>query len=369
MSERPDEPLTLMAVHAHPDDECFGTGGVLIKYASEGVRTVLVTATKGEEGEIHDPDLTEEEARPRLAEIREEELRRATALLKVGVQEFLGYRDSGMVGTPANDHPESFNKADLDEATGRLVRLIRRYRPQVLVTYNEDGGYGHPDHLQCHRVTARAFDAAGDAAQYPEAGPAWQPLKLYATAWSRERWLALRAAMRERGIEWPFGRDQDEEQGGEGAQGAPEHRDESEVQQAVAIAANTEDAAHEPPFDERDAATAVGEATGAPAEQSDEEEAWGQPEETITTFVDVSDYWWAPREALRQHRTQFAPDTPFLNLPDDLAMMTRTTEFFVLLRSLVETTRPEDDLFAGIRAGAPATTAREEPAVPTPADA
>src|SRR5919202_1028268 len=346
MSHQSEHPLTLMAVHAHPDDECFGTGGVLIKYASEGVRTVLVTTTKGEEGEIHDPDLTEEEARPRLAEIREEELRRATTLLKVGAQEFLGYRDSGMAGTPANEHPESFNKADFDEATGRLVRLIRKYRPQVLVTYNEDGGYGHPD-----------------------AGPAWKPLKLYATAWSRERWLALRAAMRERGIEWPFGRDQDEEQGGEGAQGTPEPQDESEVQQAVAIAANTEDAAHQPPFEGRAGAAGDGEAGEQSAEQSDEEEAWGQPEETITTFVDVGDYWWAPREALRQHRTQFAPDTPFLNLPDDLAMMTRTTEFFVLLRSLVETARPEDDLFAGIRAGVPATIAREEPAVPAPADA
>ncbi len=336
MSERPGEPLTLMAVHAHPDDECFGTGGVLIKYASEGVHTVLVTATRGEEGEIHDPDLTEEEARPRLAEIREEELRRAAALLKIGVVEYLGYRDSGMMGTPANEHPESFNKADLDEATGRLVRLIRRYRPQVLVTYNEDGGYGHPDHLQCHRVTVRAFEAAGDPAQYPDAGPAWRPLKLYATAWSRERWRALRAAMRERGIEWP----RDEEQGEQ------EHQDESEVQQAVAIAANTEDAAHEPPSEERAAATGTEE---RPADRADEEEEWGQPEETITTFVDVAEHWQAPREALRQHRTQFAPESPFLNLPDDLAMITRTTEYFVLLRSLVETTRPEDDLFAGIR--------------------
>src|SRR5919202_6707939 len=278
MSHQSEHPLTLMAVHAHPDDECFGTGGVLIKYAEEGVRTALVTATRGEEGEIHDPDLTEEEARPRLAEIREEELRRATALLRVGVQEFLGYRDSGMMGTPANEHPESFNKADLDEATGRLVRLIRTYRPQVLVTYNEDGGYGHPDHLQCHRITARAFDAAGDPARYPDAGPAWQPLKLYATAWSRERWLALRAAMRERGIEWPFGRDEDEEQGGEGAQGTPEPQDESEVQQAVAIAANTEDAAHQPPFEGRAGAAGDGEAGEQSAEQSDEEEAWGQPE-------------------------------------------------------------------------------------------
>ncbi|MGN6564653.1 MAG: PIG-L family deacetylase [Thermomicrobiales bacterium] len=292
-------PLTLMAVHAHPDDECLGGGGVLAKYSAEGARTVLVTATGGEEGEIHDPDLTEEEARPRLKEIRAAELRRAVAVLGISDLEFLGYRDSGMVDTPANAHPANFHNADLDEATGRLVRLIRKYRPQVLITYNEDGGYGHPDHLQTHRVTAAAFDAAADPARYPEAGPAWAPAKLYAIAWSRERWRTVWAEMKARGLNPNPQEDQNEEQ-----------------EQA----------------------------------QDDDEEEWGQAEETITAFIDTAAYWRTTREALRQHRTQ--PVQFFLNMPDDLAALARETEYFVLLRSRVETTRPEDDLFAGVRAGA-----------------
>lgn len=306
--------LTLMAVHAHPDDECFGTGGVLAKYAAEGIRTVLVTATGGEEGEIHDPDLTEAEARPRLKEIREVELRRAAEILQIGALELLGYRDSGMAGTPANEHPDNFHNADLGEATGRLVALIRRYRPQALVTYNEDGGYGHPDHLQCHRVTALAFAAAGDPERYPEAGPAWQPAKLYATAWSREAWRKLRDELAARGIEWPFDRDEAGETTGQ------------DTAAATATAAVAEPAA---------------------AEEPRVAEEWGQPEETITTFVDVSPYWERVREALRQHRTQ--PVGFFLDLPDDLAALAHATEYFVLLRSHVTTTRPERDLFAGLR--------------------
>ncbi len=324
-------PLTLMAVHAHPDDECFGTGGVLPKYAAEGVRTVLVTATRGEEGEIHDPDLTEEEARPRLAAIRTEELRRAAAILNVGAREFLGYRDSGMAGTPANEHPDSFNKADLDEATGRLVRLIRRYRPQVLVTYNADGAYGHPDHIRCHTVTWRAFDAAGDPTRYPDAGPAWQPLKLYATAWSRERFRELRERMAERGIPWFWNRDDD-------TQTRPDRAEDQGADEGDALTAEaveTTDGAAEQPR--------------ARHEGDRQEEEWGQPEDSITTFVDVRDYWPLAREALRQHRTQFAPDNGFLNLPDNLAAITRATDYFILLRSRVATTRPEDDLFAGLR--------------------
>ncbi|HET8627576.1 MAG TPA: PIG-L family deacetylase [Thermomicrobiales bacterium] len=309
------EPLTLMAVHAHPDDECIGTGGVLAKYAAEGARTVLVTATRGEEGEIHDPDLTEEEARPRLAEIREGELRRAVAILGVGALEFLGYRDSGMMGTPANEHPDNFHNADRGEAVGRLVRLIRQYRPQVIVTYNVDGGYGHPDHLQTHRVTWRAFDAAGDPARYPEAGPPWQPSKLYATAWSREGWQKMIAELQRRGLPLPFEDDEPAEQPAEGAPAAAE--------------ASTEQS--------------------SPERKEDEQEEWGQPDDSITTFVDVAPYWRAVRDALRAHRTQFAPDSRFLNMPDDLAALSNSTEHFVLLRSRVPTTRPEDDLFQGVR--------------------
>src|SRR5262245_7910064 len=141
------EPLTLMIVHAHPDDEVIGSGGTLARYSDEGVQTVLVTATLGEEGEIVVADLNTPEVKARLAEVRREELRRAAAILGITHQEFLGYRDSGMAGTPANDHPDCFHQADMEEATGRLVRLVRAYRPQVLVSYNEHGGYGHPDHI------------------------------------------------------------------------------------------------------------------------------------------------------------------------------------------------------------------------------
>lgn len=320
VDDRASAPLTLLVLHAHPDDECLGAGGTLAKYAAAGVRTVLVTATLGEEGEIHDPDLTEEEARPRLAEIRRGELARATALLNVGTQEFLGYRDSGMMGTPANAHPANFHNAKLGEATGRLVALIRRHRPQVLVSYNVDGGYGHPDHLQCYRVTFRAFDAAGDPQRYPEAGPAWQPLKFYAIAWSRERWQQLQQAMAERGIPWFFGSPPDDE--------GPTAEGERTAPTAERIEPEAGDRASEP---------------------DEEEEVWGQPEDSITTFIDTRDYWQLPLAALRQHRTQFAPDSGFLNLPDDLAALVRSREYFVLLRSRVATTRPENDLFAGLR--------------------
>src|ERR1044071_4760229 len=139
------EPLTLMIVHAHPDDEAIGTGGVLARYAAGGVRTVLVTATLGEEGEIVVPEMDTPEVKARLAEVRREELDQALAILGVSDLEILGYRDSGMAGTESNNRPDCFNMADMDEATGRLVRLVRAYRPQVLMSYNEQGGYGHPD--------------------------------------------------------------------------------------------------------------------------------------------------------------------------------------------------------------------------------
>jgi mycothiol conjugate amidase Mca len=306
-TDHENNPLTLMVVHAHPDDECLGTGGTLARYSAEGLRTVLVTATKGEEGEMHDPDLVEEEVRPRMAEIREGELRRAIAILGVTDLEFLGYRDSGMMGTPANERPENFHNAKPEEALGRLVRLVRHYRPQVLVTYNEDGGYGHPDHLQCHRVTAAAFDAAADPARFPEAGPAWAPSKFYATAWSREAMRAFRAEMKARGLRWPRDNDAEEE-----------------------VKAD-------------EATQASAEAT----EQVEEEEEWGQPEETITAFIDTRGYAKVVHEALRQHRTQ--PVGFFTELPDDLVAMTNSRDYFVLLRSRVESERPEDDLFAGIR--------------------
>src|SRR5215510_9151494 len=155
------EELTLMAVHAHPDDEAIGTGGVLARYADEGLRTVLVTCTGGEVGEISDSTLATPET---LAEVRRKELERACAILGVGRLHLLGYRDSGMMGTPDNAHPASFYQAALEEATAGLVTLVRRERPHVLVTYDESGFSAHPDPIRAHHITAAAFEASGAAA-------------------------------------------------------------------------------------------------------------------------------------------------------------------------------------------------------------
>jgi N-acetyl-1-D-myo-inositol-2-amino-2-deoxy-alpha-D-glucopyranoside deacetylase len=147
---------TLLLVHAHPDDESISTGGVMLKAKEHGHRVVLVTATRGELGEIHNMDETE--ARPRLSEVRTEELRAADEILGVDRQEFLGYRDSGMVDTPGNSDPRSFHQANLEEAAEKLAVFLREERPAVVVTYAEDGIYGHPDHIKTHHVTNAALD-------------------------------------------------------------------------------------------------------------------------------------------------------------------------------------------------------------------
>ncbi len=290
-------PLTLMAVHAHPDDEAIGTGGILARYAAEGVQTVLVTCTRGEVGEIVDPTV----ARPdNLAAVREAELRAACAILKVGALHFLGYRDSGMAGTPDNDDPRSFWRADVDEAAGRLVALIRRYQPAVLVTYDANGFYGHPDHIQAHRVTVAAYEAAGDPARYPEQGlPPWAPQKLYYTAVPRSGMIAFGQRLRELGIESPLPED--------------------------------------------------------PAEIT-----WGTPDEEVTTAVDARAYAALKREALAVHRSQVGPETFFLKLPPALWTEIMGVEFFSRAASRVPlpplptpdasgAVAREDDLFAGLR--------------------
>jgi N-acetyl-1-D-myo-inositol-2-amino-2-deoxy-alpha-D-glucopyranoside deacetylase len=147
---------TLLLVHAHPDDEAISTGGVMMKAKAHGHRVVNVTATRGEVGEIYNMD--EAASRPHLGEIRTEELKAAGEILGVDRQEFLGYRDSGMVDTDDNKDPRSFHQAPLDEAAGRLAVLIREERPDVVVTYAEDGVYGHPDHIKAHFVTNAALD-------------------------------------------------------------------------------------------------------------------------------------------------------------------------------------------------------------------
>ena len=163
---------TLLLVHAHPDDEAISTGGVMMKAKAHGHRVVLVTATRGEAGEIYNMD--EESSRPRLGEIRTEELKAAGEILGVDRTEFLGYRDSGMVDTADNKDPRSFHQAPLDEAAAKLAVVIRDERPDVVVTYAEDGVYGHPDHIKAHYVTNAALDLLQREG--------WEPKKLYYTA-------------------------------------------------------------------------------------------------------------------------------------------------------------------------------------------
>ncbi len=165
---------TLLLVHAHPDDEAITTGGVMMKARQDGHRVVLVTATRGEVGEIHNMD--EKATRPHLGEVRTKELENAARILGVNRGEFLGYRDSGMVGTADNDHPESFHQAPLDEAATRLAAILREEKPDVVVTYGEDGIYGHPDHVKAHLVTKAALDAMLRSSQ------PWTPKKLYYAA-------------------------------------------------------------------------------------------------------------------------------------------------------------------------------------------
>ncbi len=280
-----DERLRLLTVHAHPDDEASKGAGTVARYHAEGVRCVLVCCTGGEAGDILNPAVDRPEIRERLPEVRMEELARATEVIGYDEVALLGYRDSGMPGTPANDDPACFARAPLDEAVGRLVAVIRRERPQVIVTYPDDQeGYPHPDHLRVHEITLPAFDAAGDPDAYPDLGPPWQPLKLYYVAWSRARMLATHEKFLELGLESPF---------------------------------------DDKWFDRPD------------------------HDHRITTRLDVADLHHVRREALLAHRTQIDPDSPFwFGLPPDVVAY--RYDDYILARSLVDTPLPEDDLFAGI---------------------
>src|SRR3984893_13664980 len=163
-----DDRLTLMTVHAHPDDETIGTGGAMAKAVKDGHRVVLITATRGEQGEIVVPEMDTPDNHRRLGEIRMGELESALGVLGVTEGDNLGYRDSDMVGRRGTRDPRPFGQATLDEAVGRLVWFIRRYRPDVMTTYNAFGGYGHPDHIRVHAVSVPAFARAGDPKWYPE---------------------------------------------------------------------------------------------------------------------------------------------------------------------------------------------------------
>ncbi len=289
MSEH--EPLCILMVHAHPDDECLSTGGVLARYAAEGIDTVLIIATGGEEGEIVVPEMNTPENLANLRAIRDQELAGAVEALGVRHLERLGYRDSGMVDTPANSNPDCFHMADKDEATARVVRLIRRYRPQVLVSYDERGGYGHPDHIACHLATVAAFDAAGDPARYPDAGAPWTPLKLYYTAFPRQAIYTAWQIMRERGMQTPL---------------------------------------DDPNFDAS---------------------RFTVEDDRVTTTVPIHDYLPQKRRAIDCHVTQIRKENPFLSMPEDISLELFGVEHFVRVASRVAVPekRVEDDLFAGIR--------------------
>ena len=190
-------PLTLLTIHAHPDDETITTGGVMARYRAEGLRVVCLTSNLGEHGEIVVPELDTPENHARLAEIRRGEL--AEALQRLGGIEsrLLGYEDSGMMGTPDNDDPASFWQADVDEAIGRTVRVVREVQPDVVVGYNDFGGYGHPDHIRAAQVAKGAFERAGDPAAYPE--------HLAAGAGALGAAQALRVGARIQRARWPHG--------------------------------------------------------------------------------------------------------------------------------------------------------------------
>jgi N-acetyl-1-D-myo-inositol-2-amino-2-deoxy-alpha-D-glucopyranoside deacetylase len=279
----------LMCVHAHPDDESIGTGGVLAKAHAEGRRTAVVTCTGGELGEIVGAGLDPEEVRPRLAAVRLEELTRALEILGAGAPRLLGYRDSGMVGTAGNDAPGSFWRADFDEAVGRLVGKIREFRPDVLVAYDAYGLYGHPDHVQAHRVALVAAEACAVPAMYPEQGPAWTIRKVYLSTIPKSFIALANRELAARGLPSPFGEDTDPD--------------------ALLV---------------------------------------GSPDELVTTQVDVGDYLDVKQRALRAHHSQLGQDSFFLNIPEELAAAAFGSEWFIRHRSLVTAPEQEDDLFAGL---------------------
>src|SRR5919106_317360 len=279
----PPEPGSggVLFVHAHPDDECVATGGSIARLVADGVRVDLVTCTDGVEGEIHDPDLDHSEARPRLAEIRRAELDCSLRALGDGaiVHHMLGYRDSGMMGTEANAHPDAFWQADLGTVAERLVALVRAARPRAIVSYDENGNYGHPDHINAYRIAAAAYEAVEEVDRF------------YEIAFAREHWSALTDAMRERGIELPWGAG-DDTAGDSVAEPAAE------------------------PVDEEGLAL----------------EDFGTPEALITTRVDVAGFIERKRLSMECHRTQRQDMGWLLDLPDDLAVSALATEFFVLRR-------------------------------------
>lgn len=308
MEADPPFPLCLLAVHAHPDDEASKGAGTVAKYAAEGVRTVLVTCTGGEAGEILNPAADTGEARTDLPGVRRRELDEAVRIIGYAALHLLGYHDSGMPDTPHNARADNFANAPFDEVVGRLVAIIRAERPQVVLTYPEDQSrYPHPDHVRVHDVSVAAFDAAGDPERFPEAGPPWQPLKLYYLgAFTKARLEFLHAWFEEHGEESPF----------------------------------AEWLAMFPPD-------------------------WTDP---TTTRIDVRDHLDVRRRALLAHATQVAPDSIWFKVPEEVIRDRMPWDELVLARSLVDVEVPgggdgqgyEGDLFAGCRPSAASLDSRAQ---------
>ncbi len=283
-------PLRLLTVHAHPDDESSKGAATVAKYADDGAAATLVCCTGGEEGDVVNKAMDRAEVRDQLPEVRRRELEDAARIIGYRSIHWLGYRDSGMEDTPANDHPDCFARAPLDEAIGRLVRLIRLERPHVIVTYSDDQqGYRHPDHLRVHDISVPAFERAGNPTAHPEAGEPWQPSKLYYTVWSRARIHALHDKYLELGLDSPY-----------------------------------------------------------------DEKWFTRPsaDHRITTRVEVGRWYHRRSEALRAHATQVDPLERFwFGLADEHAADAYPYDDYVLARCTFDAELPESDLFAGIRAG------------------
>jgi mycothiol S-conjugate amidase len=200
-----DEPLCLLSVHAHPDDEASKGASTVAKYHADGVRTILVCCTGGEEGDILNPAMDRPEVRDNLGEVRMQELAAAAAAIGYDEVHMLGYRDSGMADSEANKNPECFAMAPLDEAVDRLAAILRSERPQVVITYPDDQGtYQHPDHLRVYDITHPAVDRAADPAFRPELGEPWQVSKVYYSSWSRARIEARHQAFLDLDLESPY---------------------------------------------------------------------------------------------------------------------------------------------------------------------
>jgi mycothiol S-conjugate amidase len=283
--------LRLMAVHAHPDDESSKGAATMARYAAEGVEVLVVTCTGGERGDVLNPRLQDDpEVLRDLPGLRRREMAAAAAALGVR-QTWLGFVDSGLPeGDPLPDLPEGcFGLTPVEVGAEALVRVVREFRPHVMTTYNENGGYPHPDHIMCHKVSMAAWEAAGDVERFPDAGPAWEVSKLYYDhGFSRSRVRAVHEALLAKQMESPF------------AEWLDRWKD-------------------------------------------------GEPEREVTTRIECADYFGNRDRALLAHATQIDPDGFFFAVPRDLEREVWSVEEFELAQSRVPTDLPEDDLFAGVR--------------------